>query len=325
MKCTSKKKKIVAICFFLISIFFLGGCSKSQETLITEYESEYYNKSLYHGELFAKDLCTVSADVALDGFMNDDTLYAAGLFDVKNERVLYAWKVHERIYPASTTKLMTAYVTLKYGNLDDIVTVGPGALEFEPEAQLCGLQQGDQLTLYDLLCGLILYSGNDCAVAIAEHLSGSVEAFCGIMNQEAWEMGATQTHFVNPHGLHDPQHYTTAYDLYLIFNECIKDQRFLDIISLSSYTASITGADGLVRTAEWIPTNFYSAGLVEMPEGVNVIGGKTGTTDEAGACVILFSKDLEENPYISIIMGAADKLLLYQEMTELLSSGAAFN
>lgn len=138
-------------------------------------------------------------------------------------------------------------------------------------------------------------------------------------------MGATQTHFVNPHGLHDPQHYTTAYDLYLIFNECIKDQRFLDIISLTDYTVSITGADGTVRTEEWMPTNFYSAGLAEMPEGVNVIGGKTGTTDEAGACVILFNKDLEENPYISIIMGAEDKPFLYQKMTELLSSGITFN
>ena len=325
MKCTNKKRRTIIICLFLICIFFRGGCSKPQETTITEYESEYYNKSLYHGKLFAKDLCTVSENVTLDGFTNDDTLFAAGLFDVKNEKVLYAWKVHERIYPASTTKLLTAYVTLKYGNLDDIVTVGPGALEFEQEAQLCGLQEGDQLTLYDLLCGLLLYSGNDCAVAIAEYLSGSVEAFCGIMNQEAWEMGATQTHFVNPHGLHDTQHYTTAYDLYLIFNECIKDRRFLDIISLTGYTASITGADGSVRTAEWIPTNFYSAGLVEMPEGINVIGGKTGTTDEAGACVILFSKDMEENPYISIIMGAADKPLLYQKMTELLLSGVAFN
>ena len=90
----------------------------------------------------------------------------------------------------------------------------------------------------------MLCSGNDCGTAIAEHISGSEEAFAELMNTEAAKLGATGTHFVNPHGLHDDDHYTTAYDLYLIFNAACKYQLFMDIISMDSYSAEITGADG---------------------------------------------------------------------------------
>ena len=155
----------------------------------------------------------------------------------------------------------------------------------------------------------------------SEHLSGSVEGFAEKMNQEALALGATHSHFMNPHGLHEEDHYTTAYDLYLIFNECIKDSRFLDIIAMKSYVGTLTGADGSVRTAEWTPTNYYSAGLAESPPGVQVIGGKTGTTDQAGSCVMLYNLDSAGKPFISIVMGAGDKEILYQDMTQLLAAG----
>lgn len=305
----------------LTSISGLTGCGKEPAAYSVAYETAHYNRSLYKGSMFAQNLCVSLDNVSLDGFPGDSTLHAAGLFDVSRAEVLYADRIHEQLYPASTTKIMTAYITLKYGNLDDIVTVSENATLFDWDAQLCGLQAGDQVSLYDLLCGLVLYSGNDNAVAIAEHLFGSTEAFVEKMNEEAWALGATHTHFVNPHGLHDPDHYTTAYDLYLMFNACTKDQRFLDIISMTSYDATLTGADGTVRTATWLPTNYYSLGEAAAPEGVRVLGGKTGTTDEAGACVILYNEDLSSNPYISIIMGADDKGLLYNDMTLLLAAG----
>ena len=216
---------------------------------------------------------------------------------------------------------MTAYLALKYGNLDDTVTVSAHATDFNWDESVAGLQTGDTLTLYDLICGLMIQSGNDCGTAIAEYISGSEEAFAELMNQEAAALGATGTHFVNPHGLHDDNHYTTAYDLYLMFNACLKDQRFVDIISLDSYTASITGADGTVRAVTWNPTNYYSAGIMTPPEGVHVFGGKTGTTDQAGNCVVLYEEDSSGNPYISVIMGAPDKSVLYEEMNLLLAAG----
>ena len=96
--------------------------------------------------------------------------------------------------------------------------------DFNWDESVAGLVTGDTLTLYDLLCGLMLCSGNDCGTAIAEHISGSEEAFAELMNKEAARLGATGTHFVNPHGLHDEDHYTPAYDLYLIFNAACADQ-----------------------------------------------------------------------------------------------------
>ena len=139
---------------------------------------------------------------------------------------------------------MTAYLALKYGKLEDMVTVTDSVTGFAIDEVVCGLYPGGQVKLYDLLCGLLLKSGNDCGVAIAEYISGSVEAFAELMNEEAKELGATGTHFVNPHGLHEDDHYTTAYDLYLIFNACIQNDTFKEIISMSSYTMSIGDAAG---------------------------------------------------------------------------------
>lgn len=309
---------VAAACFLIGKLLFRPDYSQA-----AAYEKTHYAESVYRGSLFAADLCVTDKDQALNGFTEDTSLHAAGLFDLDKKEVLYAYHLHDRLFPASTTKIMTAYLTLKYGNLDDVVTVSSTATDFEWDEQVCNLETGDQVTLYDLLCGLVLHSGNDCAVAIAEHISGSVEEFAKLMNQEAKALGATNTHFVNPHGLHDEDHYTTAYDLYLMFNACAKDQRFLDIISMSSYTGTLTGTDGTVRKEQWLPSNYYSLGEATGPAGVNIFGGKTGTTDEAGSCVVLYSTDMENRPYISIVMGADDKTILYDDMTNLLAAGIA--
>ena len=288
---------------------------------IGAYEKSTYNKALYQGGLFAQDLCVTSGEVSLDGFQPDSSLHAAGLFNLGEEQVVCGYRLFDQLYPASTTKTMTAYLALKYGNPDDLVTVSAHATDFNWDESVCGLQTGDTLTMYDLVCGLLLHSGNDAAVAIAEHISGSVDAFVELMNSEAAALGATGSHFVNPHGLHDDNHYTTAYDLYLIFNACLEDERFVEIISLNPYTATITGADGTTRTETWIPSHFYGSGDAQAPEGIRVIGGKTGTTSKAGNCVILYDEDADGTPYISVIMGAEDKTILYEEMNQLFTAG----
>ena len=151
-------------------------------------------------------------------------------------------------------------------------------------------------------------------------MAGSVEGFAQMMNEEAQSLMATNTHFVNPNGLHDADHYTTAYDLYLIFNECIRHQEFIDIIATPQYTVNITGADGAVRQADWMQTNYYASGRAEQPVGASVVGGKTGTTNEAGNCLILLEKGANDENYISIVMGAVSKSLLYQNMTAMINS-----
>lgn len=308
---------VLAIGFAII----LNFAGRYRETAYsTKLESSLYSHALYQETLYASSLCTGISQTSPGEYgIDTQTLTSAAVFDINNHQTLYADSIFETRYPASMTKLMTAFLALKYGNLDDVVTVGKNATVFEPEAVLCGLREGDRITLYDLLCGLLLPSGNDNGVAIAEHISGSVEDFAALMNKEAWQLGATHSHFMNPHGLHEEEHYTTAYDLYLIFQACLQDSRFLDIISMESYTATITSADGTVRQSTWYPTNYYTSGNRSFPEGVQIIGGKTGTTNEAGSCLILYSLYGENQPYISIVTGADSKAELYENMDLLLS------
>ena len=285
------------------------------------YEAENYNKNVSQGTLFSSGLCVTTGEVSLDGFSPDTDLHAAGLFDLEGQNVLCGYKLFDKVYPASTTKIMTALIALKNGNMDDEVTVSAHATDFNWDEVTSGLRTGDKVTMYDLLCGLLLHSGNDCGTAIAEHIAGSEEAFVEMMNEEAAALGATGTHFMNPHGLHDENHYTTAYDLYLIFNECIKDERFVEIISMDSYEGTLTGADGTVRKETWTPTQAYGAGTAKVPDGIRVLGGKTGTTEKAGNCVILYDENMAESPYISVIMGADGVERLYEQMNALMSAG----
>lgn len=306
--------------------FLLTGCArigqqfKAQE-VVRAYEAEHYNKNLYTGELFASDLCVASENVAFQGAPDPAGIHAAGLFDVEDGKVDFAYNLHDRLYPASTTKIMTALVALNKGNLTDMVTVqaDADAANFAADEKTCGIKAGDQMTLGDLLHGLLMESGNDAAVAIADYIGGNSEQFAQMMNEEAQSLMATKTHFLNSNGLHNENHYTTAYDLYLIFNECIKHDEFVDIINTAEYTANITGADKTMRQVTWKQTNFYALGEAELPQSATIIGGKTGTTEPAGNCLILLEKDSSGRPYISIVMGADTKSLLYQDMTAIIN------
>ena len=269
-------------------------------------------------ETFTQDLCVTAGDVS---FEDESLQYAeAGtIMDLSTHEVLFAQNVHERLYPASLTKVMTALVAIKYGNLDDIVTIDENALDIDPESSVCYLELGDQYTLKQLIYGMLLASGNDAANAIAWHVGGSQEGFVALMNQEAAAIGATNSHFMNAHGLQDENHYTTPYDMYLIFNEAIKYSTFTDAINQKSYTVTYTAGDGEQYERTWFATNYYFTGEAAAPQDVTIFGGKTGTTDEAGACLSLLSKDPYGNSYFSIIMKADTKDDLYIEMNDLLS------
>ena len=321
MRCIDRFNRLTAV----IMIVFLCGISlagcKEKEEVTAAYETENYNKDIYRGGLFADNLCVSSGDVALMGAPDTSVMRASALFDLEGQKVDFAHNIFEQLYPASTTKTMTALLASKNADLSAMVTVSANAdsRSFAMDETTCGIRAGDQVSMLDLLRGLMMVSGNDAAVAIAEHIAGSTEAFAQMMNDEAARLMATRTHFVNPHGLHDINHYTTAYDLYLIFNECIKYDEFIDIISTNQYSAQITGADGAVRQEDWEQTNFYAAGMAEQPRDAVIIGGKTGTTTPAGNCLILLENSAQGRPYISVIMGADTKSLLYQNMTALIN------
>jgi len=161
---------------------------------------------------------------------------SAILIDAKTGRVLYEKDSNVQWYPASTTKIMTALLCIENGNLDDIVTIGTNPSRIERGSSQIYLIPGEQLTLEQLLYAMMLESANDAAVAIAEHISGSVEEFAKLMNKRAKELGALNTNFVNPHGLHDDNHVTTAKDLALIAKHAMTLPKFREVVSTVNYT-----------------------------------------------------------------------------------------
>ena len=268
-------------------------------------------------DAFASDLCVVTDEASYDpDFV---TSQAAALFDMDDREVLYSKDVFERMYPASITKIMTALVAIKEGDLKSRVLVTDDAVITEPGATLCGIEPGDTLTLEQLLYGLMLPSGNDAGAAIAVHIAGSIEAFSDMMNEEAVRLGATGTHFVIPHGLNDPDDYTTAYDLYLIFNEALKYPVFRQIVGTTAYTANYHNKNSEPVSKTWKGSNWFMTGERETPDGLKVFGGKTGTTKAAGYCLIMASRDDSDKEYISVVLKADSRPHLYDNMTNIIS------
>lgn len=328
MRCTNKW--IAAGLILCLGVTCLTGCKEDETSIKSAYD--VYETSTKYGltnnelattlEPFAKDICVVGFDdTEADDSVHDYVAEAAGVFLTESNTVTYAQKVHEKLYPASTTKILTAYVALKYGDLDKTITVSEKALEgMDPSSSVAGIQIGDTLSLRQLLYGLMLASGNDAASVIAEMIAGGQKEFAELMNKEALALGATDSHFVNPHGLPDKDHYTSVYDLYLIFNAAIADENFTDLISTASYTATYTNSAGATVEKTWTNTNKYLNGQVEEPKGVTVIGGKTGTTGAAGYCLVLLSENETEEPVISIVLKADGRSNLYLLMGEILSN-----
>ena len=218
-------KLYLIIPIVLVIALAFGGAYYYYQFMITEYD--------FSNRLSILDVDTritpIAKNLALptEDDINVDDISSESIILAGGDGSLIASKVAtKRMYPASTTKVMTALVALKYGNLTDEVTVTEDSVINEAGASLAGIHPGDVLTLDQLLYGLMLPSGNDAANAIAVHVGGSVENFVKMMNEEAKRIGAVDTNFVNSNGLSDENHYTTAYDLYLIFNEALKDPRF---------------------------------------------------------------------------------------------------
>lgn len=319
----NKKIKVVSSLLVLLS---LTGCSSSSNVLMKYTDSttnvvEYINTNETTDEyanLLGKDLSVIPLETDKGG---DGNLSAEATLLINNtdNETLYAENVYEKLYPASITKVMTALVTLKNADLSDTVTVSYEASHIsEVGASLCGLKEGDKINLKDLLNIFLISSGNDAGIAIAEHVAGSEEAFAKMMNEQAKAIGATHSNFVNSHGLHDENHYTTAYDIYLIFREALKQPIFVDIIATESYKAVYSNSNGDKVEKEFATTNLYLKGNEAMPDGITVIGGKTGTTNKAGSCLVLYSKDKSEKEYISVILKSDSKASLYSQMSYLL-------
>lgn len=328
MKCINKiasaarianLRSIAAVCF---ASLLLTGCGYVKFEM--PYDPYSANSSFTvlsadqagRTETFATDLCVVNENYNESAV--EVQAESAGLFSLQDKQTLYAKNIHERRYPASLTKVMTALVALKSGNREDVLTASANVKITESGATLAGLKAGDKMTLDQALRILLIQSANDAAVMIAEQYGGTVENFCTMMNDEAKRIGATNCNFVNPHGLSNESQYVTAYDMYLIFNEACKYGLFKEIIGMSSYKTVYYNGNGGEVSYDKPSTNRYLNGDAASPNGITVLGGKTGTTNAAKSCLVLLSSDTSGKSYISVILKAPERDILYTEMTGLL-------
>lgn len=215
------------------------------------------------------------------------------IYDRKSGKVIWGKNENKRSAMASTTKIMTCIVVIENADLNAEVKVSAKAAG--TGGSRLGLKKDDKITIKDLLYGLMLRSGNDAAVALAEYVGKDKEGFANLMNKKAKELGLKNTHFVTPHGLDDPEHYTTAYELAKIADYALKNEMFAKIVGTKEHTININGyAKQLCNTNE----------LLGYLQGVS--GVKTGFTNNAGRCLVT-SVNRNDFEIITVVLGADTK------------------
>lgn len=324
----SNRKRLPRVIALVLacSLVLLTGCGSRTYKASKQLDIGVLpNLPLYSDCGMAQEYAVVGKDEELNA-ANYSGVYAAMLLDNTTGEPVIAHNAHKRIYPASMTKLMTGLLvieSIEKGDisLDDMVTLNRKVTFDDWDAMASDLIGGCRVDVKNLLYGLMITSYNDCGVILAELIAGSESAFCDMMNEKAREIGATNTHFENCHGLHSDDHYTTAYDLYLILEEFSKHDLAYIIDSLPTYDFTYTDADGNEQVVTIEPTNEYLTGEMNLPDGYSIGSWKTGTTEEALNCLIMELKNESTgHEYVAIIAGADGKEALYSLMTSMINT-----
>lgn len=256
-----------AICMLLLALILLSPC-----TAFAAYDAD-------HPELLTEDDIVALSCILIEQTSGD---------------VIFEKDADRLMYPASTTKIMTVLLGLENTeDLSEMVTVSYNGsktgvrTQLDPESSVLGLIEGEQLTMEDLLYGTILRSGNDAAITVAEHVSGTEAAFVDLMNQTAQSFGMTNTNFMNPHGLHNDYHYTTARDLATLACEAMKNDTFREIVGSDRHQMSQTNMqkERMISTGHRIMLKTYN-GEANSYYYEYIKGIKSGTTDAAGYCYV---------------------------------------
>ena len=253
--------------------------------------------------------------------LDPDQIYAesAFLIDMDSGDILVSKNSKIRLYPASTTKIMTALLALESGiGLDDMITIPPEAADVPEGSSVINIKPGDQMTWRDLLYGLMLRSGNDAANAIAVAVSGSIQGFVEGMNRRASELGCTGTQFVNAHGYHNKNHYTTAQDLARIAYAAMQNPTFREIAAAPYWTLTVT------RNGKTASTDAENRNLLVVPESEYyypaATGIKTGHHNKAGRCVVA-SAEAEGVRLMAIVMDSPDEARQFSDAKKLFDYG----
>lgn len=284
------KKKISIILAFLLAV---------QSNVVAFYDLEDYSKK--------EDVQSVEMIKEVKDSSPRINAPSAIVFDRNYQKVLYGKNIHEKRPMASTTKIMTAIVAYENADMKEIVTVSKKAAAVG--GSTIKLKTGDKVTLHDLMYGLLLCSGNDAAIAIAEHVGGSVEEFCEMMTDKAQEIGAKDSNFITPHGLDHEEHYSTAYDLAIMADYALNIPYIAEIVGTKNATIFINSYPMSIHT-----TNE----MLSVYQGAN--GVKTGFTGDAGRCLVT-SASKEDRQLISVILGCNTKNQRTQESIKMLNYG----
>lgn len=265
------------------------------------------------GEVSAAATATAGDASRVNGFPAI-TSTSAIVMDAESGQIIYEKNSHARQYPASITKILTAYLAIKNGDLNSTVTMSDAAVwNIDRNSSHIALDVGEQISLSNALYAVMLVSANEAAYAIAEHISGSLPNFVQLMNDTASSLGCSDTHFTNANGLHDPEHYTTAYDMALITKETLTSNTFREYASetyheipptnMNSETRYLTqGNRMMLSDSEY----YYSA----------CKGGKTGYTDDAGGTLVVWAEK-NDMQLICVTMGAPDNATNYKDSISL--------
>ena len=288
------KSKILAIfiILFLIASYAIKINATNQKDILNTEKLEDIN-SIDTGEIEDDDE-EVDINEILETVADIEELEIeskiALIYDRASGNILYEKNGNKQTPMASTTKIMTAIVVLENSNLSDVVTIDSKAAG--TGGSRLGLKKNDKITVNDLLYGLMLRSGNDAAVALANYVGGSIQGFASMMNNKAKELGLANSHFVVPHGLDNDGHYTTAYELAKMADYALKIDKFKEIVSTKSTTINISGYPKAINNTNQL------LGSIE-----GVYGVKTGFTNGAGRCLVSACKR-NELDIITVIIGA---------------------
>lgn len=280
-------KKIIA--FVLMFILIFPVCCFADEENNEEEEQ-------------IPELVEAASDSAEEPNLNSR---AAIIYDRNSKEVIYGKEENTKRKMASTTKIMTCMVVLEKGELTDTVIVSKKAAG--TGGSRVGLKTGDKVSVQDLLYGLMLCSGNDAAVALAEHVGGSVEGFADLMNEKARQLNLSNTHFVTPHGLDNEEHYTTAYELAIMADKALKNNTFSSIVGTKNITININGK----------PRNLSNTNEL-LGSMAGVYGVKTGFTNGANRCLVTSCK-IENLDIITVVLGADTKKFRTQDSIKLIN------
>lgn len=290
---------------FIKFLMIAGIAYFAYRSIITSGNSQIFEKLYAYAYKTVMVPLPIEKETDVPVSVTPDQLYSSNaiLVRLRDDAVLMEKNSEEKVYPASLTKMMTVFVAIEHlSDLNEKIELTQSMFEglYEANASMAGFKPGEQVRSVDLLYGAMLPSGAESCIALAEHIAGSEQNFVRLMNEKAEELGMCHTHFENTTGLHDENHYTTVKDMSIFLREALQNDIFRDIFTTFRYSTPPTNQhpEGITLTS----TMYEKLDSRPIMNG-EILGGKTGYTDEAGLCLASLAK-VGQQEYILITAGA---------------------